>query len=127
MWAAFNPSARKGWAALLFVVVELSTHCPPTVNQILDTCRMLVYLACAVMKHPPRPSKKLLDFIDAYGGVNAAATAWDIPYNTLNRFIEGTNGMSLAMAMQISQRLGVPMHKLFEQSQPQEAPRSRRD
>lgn len=70
------------------------------------------------MKNPPRPSKKLLKFIDAYGGVNAAATAWDIPYNTLNRFVEGTNGMSLAMAMQVSKRLGVPMHKLFEQPRP---------
>lgn len=69
------------------------------------------------MRQHPRPTPKLRKFVEVYGGVYAAATAWEIPYNTLDRFLNGTTGISLGMAMQISDTLGVPLDELFEQPQ----------
>ncbi len=61
----------------------------------------------------PRPSPRLLKFIDAYGSVNAAAEVWGIQYLTLDRFIKHGAGMSLGSAMKLSKAVGVPMDELF--------------
>lgn len=63
----------------------------------------------------PKPSAKLQKFLDAYGTVNAAAVAWGVEYQALNRFVNGECGLSLANAMQIAAATKTSVDDLFEQ------------
>lgn len=70
-------------------------------------------------KIKPRPSERLQKFLDAYETTHAAAVAWGVEYQALNRFLNGTCGLSLSNAMQIAAKTNVPVDELFvEKDQP---------
>jgi DNA-binding XRE family transcriptional regulator len=65
----------------------------------------------------PKPSRRLRGFLKAYGSVHAAAMAWGVEYQALNRFLNGDCGLSLANAMQIAAVTKVSVDDLFEQQE----------
>ena len=71
----------------------------------------------------PKPSARFKSFLAAYGSVNAAAEAWGVEYQSLNRFVNGGAGLSLANAMQIAAATKVSVDDLFEQPEAKEAKR----
>lgn len=71
----------------------------------------------------PKPSVQLKKFLDAYGSVNAAAEAWGVEYRSLDRFVNGGAGLTLATAMQIASAIHLPVDDLFEQPEAKEAKR----
>jgi hypothetical protein len=70
-----------------------------------------------------KPSAKLKSFLAAYGSVYAAAVAWGVEYQSLNRFFNGEGGLSLASAMTIAEATKVPVDDLFEKPKTKEAKR----
>jgi hypothetical protein len=62
-----------------------------------------------------KPTRKLRQIIATTydGSLNAAAEAWNIKYNSLRRFMEGHGCLQLGTAMEIANRLGLPLEDLF--------------
>ncbi len=70
-----------------------------------------------------KPSKKLRDLVEIYGGVNLAAEHWGIEYGSLDRFLDGKNMLSLPTAGKILESTGLSYEELFEHEIKAEAKR----
>lgn len=65
------------------------------------------------------PTDRFTGIVKLYESLNAAAEAWDVEYVSLKRCMKG-KGLSLATALKISARLGMPVEQLFHLKNPHE-------
>ena len=67
------------------------------------------------MATPLKPSAALLAAIQGAGGISAAAKAWGVEFNSLNRFVRGTGGISLTTAVRIAVATNLQTGDLYDQ------------
>lgn len=70
-----------------------------------------------------KPSQKLRDLVEIYGGVNITAERWGIEYGSLKRFLKGEQTLSLPVAGRIVEKSGLTYEELFEHEIKPEAKR----
>lgn len=61
-----------------------------------------------------KPSKKLRDLVEIFGGINNAAERWGVEYGSLRRFLEGKQTLTLPVAGRIVEHSGLAYEELFD-------------